>query len=253
MMGSARQVGDLPEVARMRREAPELLTVHEAAEHFRVQEPTIQRWCREGRLQAVRVGKSWRIPRPDHNIPPMDTARRTPDAYRNGALDRIALGSRARGQHRLVVAETADHAEALLGRLQSRAVARNVVAVRLRLGRADHWAESDEVVLAPDLEPGETRELALAWKRFLNPLSHHERVLCLMRQDTSPAFANGEALVRWETHISASVVGGPFTVICVYDDASFQRLPIDVRTRVIAEHSAMGLESENSQVLLSRA
>lgn len=41
----------------------ELLTVEEVAHYLGVRPVTIYRWCREGRLPAIKVGKSWRIRR----------------------------------------------------------------------------------------------------------------------------------------------------------------------------------------------
>jgi excisionase family DNA binding protein len=33
----------------------------EVAELLRVDVQTVRRWCREGRLRAVKVGRSWRV------------------------------------------------------------------------------------------------------------------------------------------------------------------------------------------------
>lgn len=41
----------------------ELLTPKEVAEILRVSPRTVQRWVKEGKLWAVRVGRLWRIPR----------------------------------------------------------------------------------------------------------------------------------------------------------------------------------------------
>ena len=38
------------------------LTVAETAERLRVASQTVYRWCRSGRLRAVKIGKAWRIP-----------------------------------------------------------------------------------------------------------------------------------------------------------------------------------------------
>ena len=40
-----------------------MLTPREAAEYLKVPIETIWRWCREGTLPAVKIGKYWRIPR----------------------------------------------------------------------------------------------------------------------------------------------------------------------------------------------
>ena len=41
----------------------ELLGIEEVAERLGVQPTTVHRWCREGRLQCLKPGKSWRIRR----------------------------------------------------------------------------------------------------------------------------------------------------------------------------------------------
>ena len=40
----------------------ELLTASEVAAYFRVSKATILRWCAEGRIPAIRIGREWRIP-----------------------------------------------------------------------------------------------------------------------------------------------------------------------------------------------
>ena len=39
-----------------------LLTPRETAEYLKVPIATIWRWCREGTLPAVKIGKYWRVP-----------------------------------------------------------------------------------------------------------------------------------------------------------------------------------------------
>jgi len=39
----------------------EILTVREVAEYLKLSRTTIWRWCNEGRLQAFKVGRGWRI------------------------------------------------------------------------------------------------------------------------------------------------------------------------------------------------
>jgi excisionase family DNA binding protein len=41
----------------------ELMTAQEAADYFRVSRVTVWRWCKEGRIPAFRIGRSWRIRR----------------------------------------------------------------------------------------------------------------------------------------------------------------------------------------------
>jgi len=41
----------------------EILTVREVAEYLKLGRTTIWRWCNEGKLQAFKVGRGWRIHR----------------------------------------------------------------------------------------------------------------------------------------------------------------------------------------------
>ncbi len=41
----------------------DLLDVEEVAEYLGVGQVTVYRWCREGRLSCLKLGKSWRIHR----------------------------------------------------------------------------------------------------------------------------------------------------------------------------------------------
>lgn len=40
-----------------------LLTTQEVADLLRISRSTIWRWCVSGKLEAVKVGRNWRIPR----------------------------------------------------------------------------------------------------------------------------------------------------------------------------------------------
>lgn len=39
----------------------QLLTVAEAAGYLRVSQATLWRWCQEGRVPALKIGREWRI------------------------------------------------------------------------------------------------------------------------------------------------------------------------------------------------
>ena len=43
----------------------EFLTTRQVAELLKLSEATVRKWCREGRLPAVKLGKSYRIRRSD--------------------------------------------------------------------------------------------------------------------------------------------------------------------------------------------
>ncbi len=42
---------------------PDLLTVREVADYLRVSRVTVWRWCQQGVVPAVRIGRTWRIRR----------------------------------------------------------------------------------------------------------------------------------------------------------------------------------------------
>jgi excisionase family DNA binding protein len=42
-----------------------LLSAEEVAEHFGVTTTTVYRWCREGRIPCLKIGKHWRMRRED--------------------------------------------------------------------------------------------------------------------------------------------------------------------------------------------
>jgi len=41
----------------------EILTVREVAEYLKLSRTTVWRWCKEGKLQAFKLGHSWRVRR----------------------------------------------------------------------------------------------------------------------------------------------------------------------------------------------
>ncbi len=49
----------------MQNDLPPLLTPREVATILRVGYPTVQRWCKEGAIPAVKIGKAYRIRRED--------------------------------------------------------------------------------------------------------------------------------------------------------------------------------------------
>jgi excisionase family DNA binding protein len=62
----------------------ELLTVKEVAVHLRVSRATVWRWCQQGIIPAVRVGRCWRIRQVDLlNL--VDPAKSDRDGYEGQA------------------------------------------------------------------------------------------------------------------------------------------------------------------------
>ncbi len=68
-------------------EKDELLTPEEVAEYLKVPVETIWRWCRNGDIPAIKIGKYWRIPEDElrafikakRNLTPSDTKTAAPD------------------------------------------------------------------------------------------------------------------------------------------------------------------------------
>jgi excisionase family DNA binding protein len=46
-----------------RRTGEALLSVEEVAEYFGVTTTTVYRWCKEGRIPCLKIGKLWRVRR----------------------------------------------------------------------------------------------------------------------------------------------------------------------------------------------
>ena len=46
----------------------ELLSVEEVTRILKVSQATVQRWCRDGKLPAAKIGKSYRIRREDLDL-----------------------------------------------------------------------------------------------------------------------------------------------------------------------------------------
>ena len=55
-MGGLRNRGE-------RRTGEALLSAEEVAEYFGVGTTTVYRWCREGRIPCLKIGKHWRVRR----------------------------------------------------------------------------------------------------------------------------------------------------------------------------------------------
>jgi excisionase family DNA binding protein len=48
-----------------RRTGEALLSAEEVAEYFGVGKVTVYRWCKEGRIPSLKIGKHWRVRRED--------------------------------------------------------------------------------------------------------------------------------------------------------------------------------------------
>ena len=63
-------------------QADELLTPNEVADFLKVPVKTVWRWCRNGTLPAVKIGKYWRIPQDELNVFIATQREKTPEVAR---------------------------------------------------------------------------------------------------------------------------------------------------------------------------
>lgn len=63
-----RQANGAPPVDKAVPLEEEVLTVQEVAEHLKVSQATVWRWCKSGKLPAFRVGQQWRIRATDLHV-----------------------------------------------------------------------------------------------------------------------------------------------------------------------------------------
>lgn len=118
------------------RQAGRLLTLEEAAAHFRVSVSTLYRWCRAGRVPAFKIGRGWLIP-----LSAFVTASpRSYAAFRQFLTKTFGSRTRTRGQHWLVCAEGRRDYEELLGGIEEFVLSRR----KSRLGRI-WWEEGPEI------------------------------------------------------------------------------------------------------------
>jgi len=76
-----------------------LLTVEEVADYLRVAPNTVYRWCRDGTMTGIKLGKEWRISREDLEV--FVSTRRTGE--RIAPLDKIFTGPLKAPEHILVM------------------------------------------------------------------------------------------------------------------------------------------------------
>ena len=72
------------------------LTVEEAAERLRVAPFTMRKYLRQGRVQGVRVGRSWRIPEDALSFPNLSATTLQPMAVASPEADPAEVAALAR-------------------------------------------------------------------------------------------------------------------------------------------------------------
>lgn len=237
MMGTARATADAEGTTPSHREPRQLLTVREAAEHFRVQGATIQRWCREGRLPALRRGKSWRIPAEAIESSDALPARDLPSQPDDNPRPNLALVRPAGGQHMLMVAEGSVSLEDVLSLTggQSESVAALRI-VRFRIGLADEGDRQSIATLS---------QAKRACEDVLGAVGDGERIVAMFDGDPLAAFSGDEA-DDWEDYLSNCSRNLPLTAICIHKAPQVFRPTMDSWTRCFAAHDLVWLRSDSS-------
>lgn len=127
------------------RQTGRLLTLEEAAAHFRVSPSTLYRWCRAGRIPAFKIGRGWLIPMSAF----LSTTPRSRDALWEFLNRAFGPRARARGQHWVVCAERRNDHEDLVAAIEEFVLTRR----KSRLGRV-WWEEGPEVASTVVDKPG---------------------------------------------------------------------------------------------------
>jgi excisionase family DNA binding protein len=127
------------------RQTGRLLTLEEAAAHFRVSVSTLYRWCRAGRIPAFKIGRGWLIP-----MSAFVTANpKSRDALWEFLNRTFGPRARVRGQHWVVCAGARSEHEELVAAIEEFALTRR----KSRLGRV-WWEEGPGVASAVSDKPG---------------------------------------------------------------------------------------------------
>lgn len=125
--------------------AGRLLTLEEAAAHFRVSVSTLYRWCRAGRIPAFKIGRGWLIPMSAF----VTATSRSRDALREFLTRTFGPRTRVRGQHWVLCAERRSDHEELVAAIEEFVLSRR----KSRLGRV-WWDEGPEIATAVTDRPG---------------------------------------------------------------------------------------------------
>ena len=215
----------------IREQAPRLLTVLETAEHFRVREATVQRWCREGRIKAIRHGKSWRIP-----IDALADANDSIAAPEPAEQPTTRRG--AAGWHGLLLADHEPTMEDVFAVLPAHVA--DVTQLRLvtfRLAAAKVHAPEGRSPLTALLQ---------AWERALAQVGKTERVLVIVVGDPSAARLTETDQNAWEDHLTQATTARPLTIICARESKRVLREDMDVWVQSLSTHAAVHFRNRSS-------
>lgn len=213
---------------------PQLLTVPETAHHFRVREATVQRWCREGRITAIRHGKSWRIPLEAlaGSSEPRDA--RAPDR----APARTRTGSP--GWHGLLLADHEPTMEDVFAVLHAQVA--GVSQLRLVTFRLDATNVGEPEGRSP------LTALLEAWERVLADVGKTERVLVIVIGDPGTARLTATEHDAWENHLTQAANGRPLTIICARESKRVLQDEMEVWVQSLATHAAVYFRSRSSSL-----
>lgn len=221
----------------IKQHAQQLLTVQEAATFFKVKEPTIQRWCRQGRIPAIRRGKSWRIP--------WDTTIEVEGSMQAPADDALLAppsiaAPAGPGWHGLMVVDHDLALEEALAPLRLHVHSLNDLRlVRFSLSLR---STSDGKASLPALKA--------AWEQRLASFNRNDRVVILVVNDEDVAFQSEADSDEWEEYLNLSVRDRPLTIICVRDDRWGVRHRLEVRPQSFAAHDMIWFQSRSSSYSL---
>lgn len=212
-------------------QAPRLLTVPETAQHFRVREATVQRWCREGRIRAIRHGKSWRIP-----IDALADAGDSPIAAEPVESPKAPRGPV--GWHGLLLADHEPTMEDVFGVLPAHVA--GVTQLRLVTFRLDAAKGS-----GPEAQSA-LAALLQAWERAIAHVSKTERVLVIVVGDPGAARLTETEHDAWEDHLTRATNERPLTIICARESKRVLGEDMDVWVKSLANHAAVHFRNRSS-------
>ena len=214
----------------MHSDSQSYLTIREAAELLRTSPHTVYRWCRSGRLQAVKLGKEWRIP--------AQQLRREGDLAGLLPLDALLAALAGRSEHLLGLARD----PAALGRMEAIFFESAAAAGgRLVYGQ---WPKDPEGIrqrLRPVLGAAGTRESSLRIVDF--PRAYERQgpagIVKLVSRETAsaktskrPCYVYGPPLsyfgylydrvVSYENHLDSAMQDMDCAILCGYAVAEVQ-------------------------------
>lgn len=205
-------------------DAPRYLTATETADRLRVAPQTVYRWCRAGKLTAVKIGKEWRIP--------ADQVEHRSKLAGLMSLDTLLAGLTGQSEHLLGFASDGralasmeatffDVAAATGGRLVHIRWGEDAAAVmrRLRPALSGARARAADLHLLEFRKPYEEREVEGPTRLLLAELKRAaaDGTPCYVYGSPYPYFGYHSArLAAFESSIDERLRGQAALVLCGY-------------------------------------